>query len=234
MISRTDRHGQRVTDAYDALRSLIVSGQLGPGSRLVERELAEHLSLSRSPVRSALLRLQQEGYALSRGGERARLVVAPLTRDDAQALYRLLGFLDGDAARRAAQLDSKGRRAISAAMRETASEIDAIAAETPFDARRFFDLDHTFHDHYLEAAGHPRMMTLYHAIRPQADRYRLFYSSGDHVGSLSQVSPEHRAIVKAIAGGDPDAADEAVRYNWQRAAERVCAIMDVAGDRGSL
>jgi DNA-binding GntR family transcriptional regulator len=234
MISGTDRQGQRITDAYEAIRTLIVSGQLGPGSRLVERDLADHLKLSRSPIRSALLRLQQEGYALSRGGERARLVVAPLTKDDAQALYRLLGFLDGEAARRAAQFDGAKRKTIATAMRATASEIDAVAAETPFDPRRFFDLDHAFHNHYLDVAGHPRMMALYRAIRPQADRYRLFYSSGDHVGSLGQVSSEHRAIIKAIAGGDADAAEDAARHNWQRAAERVSAIMSVAGERGSL
>jgi DNA-binding GntR family transcriptional regulator len=234
MIPGTERQGQSINAAYIAIRSLIVEGRLGPGSRLVERDLAEHLEMSRSPVRSALLRLQQEGYVLSRGGERARLVVAPLTRADARELYRLLGFLDGDAAREAATLDSRARKTLVGDLRKTARELDGVARQLPFDARRFFDLDLTFHHHYLELPDRPRMMMLYRATRPQADRYRLFYSSGDHVGSLAQVSDEHRAIVAAIESGNPDGAERAARFNWQRAADRVCAIMNVAGERGNL
>lgn len=234
MTSRTDRQGQSITAAYAAIRDLIVEGRLGPGSRLVERDLADHLGMSRSPVRSALLRLQQEGYAVSGGGERVRLMVAPLTRADAHELYRLLGFLDGEGARRAATLDAPIRMAIVAKLEETARDLDRVAYEIPFDARLFFDLDTSFHDHYLELPDTSRLMAIYRVTRPQADRYRLFYSSGDHVGSLGQVSSEHRAIIDAIENGSPDAAEQAARFNWQCAAERVCAIMDITGERGSL
>ena len=234
MVPNTDRKGQSINAAYEGIRALIVEGRLGPGSRLVERDLADHLGMSRSPVRSALLRLQQEGYVVSRGGERARLIVAPLTREDAQELYRLLGFLDGDGARLGAMLDGKARKSLVVRLRRTAAELDGVAQHAPFDARRFFDLDLVFHGHYLNMLGRPRMTMLYRATHPQADRYRLFYSSGDHVGSLGQVSEEHQGIVAAIEAGDPDGAERAARHNWQRAAERVCAIMNIAGERGNL
>ncbi|MEP7002353.1 MAG: GntR family transcriptional regulator, partial [bacterium] len=72
-----------VTRAYQALRLVIVSGQLPPGSRISERILADRLSLSRTPVRSALHRLEQEGLVSSAGrGRERRLIVAPLTMDD--------------------------------------------------------------------------------------------------------------------------------------------------------
>lgn len=234
MITNKDRQGQSITAAYEAIRKLIVEGRLGPGSRLVERDLATHLDMSRSPVRSALLRLQQEGYAESRGGERARLVVAPLTKSDVKQLYRLLGFLDSEAARSAALLDATARTILVADLKKTSHELDEVAQEVPFDARRFFDLDKSFHRHYLELADMPRLMSLYDAMRPQADRYRLFYTSGDHVGSLTNISDEHSAIVTAIADGDPDGAARATRLNWDQAAERVCTIMSVAGERGGL
>lgn len=234
MISTTDTKGRNIYAAYEAIRSLIVAGQLGPGSRLVERDLAEYLNLSRSPVRSALLLLREEGYVISRGGERARLVVAPLTRADARELYRILGFLDGESARRAAMLDETTRQAVAANLRRTSRQLDEVAARVPFDARQFFDRDLEFHHHYIERTNTPRMLALYRALRPQADRYRLFYSSGDHVGSLVQVSGEHEAIVSAIEDGDPEGAERAALYNWQRAADRVCAIMEIAGERGAL
>lgn len=229
-----DKKVQSIDAAYEAIRSLIVEGRLGPGSRLIERDLAAHLEISRSPIRSALSRLQQEGYVISRGGERARLAVAPLTRSDVQELYRLLGFLDSDAARLAAMLDTPTRKKLVAALEQTAAQLDQVAQELPFDARRFFDLDMCFHNHYLDLPHGTRMMALYRAMRPQADRYRLFYTSGDHIGSLVQVSAEHAAIVVAIRDGDGEAAERAARFNWERAARRVCAIMNIAGERGNL
>lgn len=224
-----------VAVAYEAIRALIVEGRLGPGSRLIERDLAEFLEISRSPVRSALLRLQQERYVLSRRGKRARLIVAPLTRADARELYEIVGFLDGVAARRAASLARHARQLVVTDMKQTARELERVADQLPFDARRFFDLDSTFHNRYIdEVLNTPRMMSLYGTLRPQTDRYRLFYSSGDHVGSLAQVAAEHKTIVAAIEAGDPDAASQAAERNWECAAQRVCAIINMAGERGDL
>ena len=68
--------GESVSRAYDQLRELIVHGRLAPGSRIIESDIADWLGLSRTPTRSALHRLQQEGYvvALDRTKER-RLTV---------------------------------------------------------------------------------------------------------------------------------------------------------------
>lgn len=229
-----DRKGQSVAAAYEALRDLIVSGRLGPGSRLVERDLADYLGVSRAPVRSALMRLLQEGYGVSLAGERARLVVAPLTRADAQQLYSLLGFLDGSAAAYAASLESPARDEVVQNLKRTAGELDEVAGQVPFDARRFFDLDYTFHHHYIDLPDTPRLRSLYDVTRPQADRYRLFYTSGAYVGALEHVAREHAAIVEAIESGDPEAAERAARKNWEAAAERVSSIMEIAGERGNL
>ena len=56
-----------VSRAYQELRRIIVWGQLAPGSRISERTVAERLKLSRTPVRSALHRLEQEGFVASQG-----------------------------------------------------------------------------------------------------------------------------------------------------------------------
>ena len=55
-------HGSRPEQVYTRLRDLIVQGLLSPGSRIVETEIATRLGVSRTPVREALQRLQQEGY----------------------------------------------------------------------------------------------------------------------------------------------------------------------------
>src|SRR5262245_15569930 len=68
-----------VSIVYDELRGLIVWGQLPPGARIAERAVAERLGLSRTPVRSGLPRLQQEGFVAAVGrGAGQGLVAAPL------------------------------------------------------------------------------------------------------------------------------------------------------------
>ena len=85
------------------LRDLIVQGLLAPGSRIVETEIATRLGVSRTPVREALQRLQQEGYVMgSPGAQQSRLTVAPLTRDDVYELLNIVGALEGMGARGAA------------------------------------------------------------------------------------------------------------------------------------
>jgi DNA-binding GntR family transcriptional regulator len=72
-----------VTRVYLELRELIISGQLPPGARVAERAVVARTGLSRSPVRSALHRLQQEGFVASVGrADDQRLIVTPLTRGD--------------------------------------------------------------------------------------------------------------------------------------------------------
>jgi len=77
-----------VTRAFQALRELIVRGNLPPGAWIVEAEIASQLGLSRTPIRSALQWLHREGYVVEhKGNRKARIVVAPLTREDARELH---------------------------------------------------------------------------------------------------------------------------------------------------
>src|SRR3954471_8376666 len=106
----TNGRANNVSRAYEELRSLIVWGQLPPGARIAERAVADRLGLSRTPIRSALHRLQQEGFVASAGrGTDQRLIVAPLTSEDGQEVFRLVGHLEGLAARTAASLPKAAR-----------------------------------------------------------------------------------------------------------------------------
>src|SRR5437867_8525608 len=98
-------HGSRPDQVYARLRDLIVQGSLAPGSRIVETEIASRLGVSRTPVREALQRLQQEGFVMGApGAQQSRLTVAPLTRDDVHELLDIVGALEGRGARRAASI----------------------------------------------------------------------------------------------------------------------------------
>ncbi len=219
--------------AYHDLRSVIVGGQLPPGSRISERILAQRLGLSRTPVRSALHRLEQEGFVTAQGhGRERRLIVAPLTMSDGQEVMFIVGHLEGLAARTAATLPAARRKEIVKLLRDTNAKLAADSRLPGGDATRFFELDIEFHSHYVDGVVGPRLLVLHHAIKPQSDRYSRLYASV-LLDQLATSVKEHETIAVAIAKGDPDAAQRAAETNWHNAAERLTRIIAKQGERGS-
>ncbi len=234
MTARRDSRNQgNLNDsAYDRIKEMILRGSLAPGGRIVESDLAEHIGVSRTPVRSALHRLMQDGYVLAQdGGRRARLIVAPLTKEDAREIYHIVGALDGLAAWHAAHLPGRERLILSNGMgriNETISQLDTT--ERP-DHQRLLALHGEFHDLVLEAIDAPRLTALHAVTKPQADRYRRIYSSGDY-GQQAQSVREHTSIIEAISEGDPGEALCRTQDHWMAAADRLCGIIEILGERG--
>ena len=223
--------GPRPQQVYERLRQLIVDGRLPAGARIIETDVAAQLGVSRTPVRGALQRLQQEGYVVhSPTLRQTRPTVAPLTADDARELFLLVGALEGLAAYRSA-LGTAAERAELAGELATINDAFAAAAAAPRpNHARIFELDERFHRCYMMSAG-PRLLALHDAVKPQAERYERLY-----VSMLTDELPtsvlEHRVIVKAIRTGDAAEAQRAVETNWRNAAERLAAAVAKAGERG--
>ena len=222
--------GELVAAAHDKLRDLIVRGRLAPGAPIIETEIAATLGVRRSHLRAALLRLQQAGFVISSPiGAYSRRRVAPLTLDDVQELFAVIGALEGVAARNAAALAARQRAQLVAALRRVNRELRPNARVTPTD---YHDLDGQFHALYVTRAGGPRVRMLYDAIKPQADRYALMYTYA-LFDQITVSAAEHEAIIAAIDRGDADAAQRAADANWRNAAERFRRFMDLAGERGN-
>src|SRR3954468_15734849 len=140
------RKRARPQQVYERLRELIIDGRLAPGTRIVETEVAERLGVSRTPVRGALQRLQQEGYVVdSPTLQQTRPTVAPLTADDARELFLLVGALEGLAAFRAALGSAAARSALAASLAEINEAFRAAAGAARPDHSRIFELDSRFH-----------------------------------------------------------------------------------------
>ncbi len=223
----------RVTDAYTKLRELIVRGRFAPGSRIIETDVADRLGVSRTPVRAALQRLAQEGYVVSDAeGRRSRLTVAPLTLEDAEELFHIVGIIEGLAGRRTAEEEGGGRDAAVADMRRINREYGKKADEARPDFNDLFDLDEAFHRRYVTAGAGPRLLALHDSIKPQAERYIRVY-----ISALTDEIPisvkEHQAIIEAIDAAEPEVAQRAVEQNWRNAARRLSRVIEDVGERGS-
>jgi DNA-binding GntR family transcriptional regulator len=220
-----------VSRAYDELRALIVWGQLPPGARIAERAVADRLGLSRTPIRSALHRLQQEGFVASAGrGNDQRLIVAPLTSEDGQEVFLLVGHLEGLAARTAASLPKTARTEMVRRLRAINRDL-ATESRKQVGITRIFDLDMEFHRVYVEHGAGPRVAALHQAIKPQTERYVRLYVSA-LLDELPKSVKEHEIIASAIARGDAAGAQRAVETNWRNAAHRLGRVIAEHGERG--
>lgn len=209
------------SQTYHQLRQLIISGGIPPGSVISESDVAARLRISRTPVRSALHRLRQEGWITSSGTEkRIRLTVSPLTREDAVELFDLLGALEGMAARRAASLPGPERYRLLRDLRARGwPSGQEVPARDPTEPG------------LVDAVRAPRLRAMYHAIRPQVERYRGLHGAVAGKGA-GATAPEYDAALRAIEGGDAVAAETAVRSRWAEAAGRVVQVIDSWGEKG--
>ncbi len=225
--------GASIGRAYDQLRELIVHGRLAPGSRIVESEIAERLQVSRTPARSALHRLRQEGYvmAVDRAKEQ-RLVVAPLTQEDGRELFYVVGQIESLAARLSAELAPPARTPLVRQLRQLNRQLAQEAAAPKPDPLRIFDLDAAFHRAYVEGGAGVRLLALHDAIKPQAERYARLYTNA-LLDEIATSVEEHAAAIRCIEAGDPEGAQRAVETNWRNAAERLAKVIGTLGERGA-
>jgi DNA-binding GntR family transcriptional regulator len=223
----------RITRAYDQLRELIVSGRLAPGTRVIESTFAERLGTSRTPVRGALQRLQQEGYVVAtRGRKRTMLTVAPLTKEDGHELFWIVGELEGVAAHWVARLPAVDRDDVVSELTRINQDLLTASERSPADPGTIFDLHTRFHLCYVEACRGPRVQAMHQAVKPQAERYRRLYSMAQG-GDIHASITEHEAIIQAVAEGDCMEAERAVKANWRNAAGRLEKLIEQVGERGS-
>ncbi len=232
-IASTTSALDQTTRVYLRLRELIVRGRLAPGSRIIETELASRLHVSRTPVRAALQRLNQEGYVLTlEGGRQTRLSVSPLTEEDAREIFGIVGEIEGLAARLLSAKEAEIREEVCAQLEALDAGLLTAAAAQPPEVEGIFRLFTDFHRRYVEAGAGARLLHLHDAIKPQADRYRRLYSS-TQVARIRASVTEHRAIIASLRDGKPDQAHAAVRRNWSNAADRLAGVIQRSGELGS-
>lgn len=202
------RHGTRSEHAYRRLRDAIQQGEFKPGHRVMEVEVASWLSLSRSPVRDAIRRLEGEG--ILEHERRNGLVVAHLDRQAVMELYVMREVLEGTAARLCARhaSDMEVQGLLDLVDIERAMEDDP--EERARHNRRFHEAVHRgAHNRYLEKS--------LNAVNDSMTLLGRPLMLLPHRAQIAAV--EHAKIAQAIQRRDPDAAEGAARAHV-RAAQR--------------
>ena len=209
-----------VDDATQALRDAILNGRLPSGTRLRQMDLAAQLRISRTPIREALGRLQQEGLVeiLPAAGVR----VALLDLDEAVELYDVREVLDGLAARLAA------RRADGATLRALEKSLATMArCLERQDANQWFPAHVTFHDTIFRGAGNARLQALSAVVRLSIRHFHPLLLRT--VRRLEDAYREHRAIFEAIAAHDGSGAERRARAHIANAKGIVLKTLACSG-----
>lgn len=180
---------------YEALKERIIEGELHPGQRLIERDVATELDVSRVPVREALSRLEAERLVVV--VPRRGVLVSPFTPGDVDDFFDVRESLEVLAARLAAErADEEGLVRLRAAL----AEADKVTREG--DARGIALANAAFHATVVDLSGNALLRDM---MRPLQARLRWLFrltASRDPGGQCA----EHREIYAAIAGRDADAA----------------------------
>lgn len=205
--------GRRITADYvaEALRDAILTGRLPDGAVLKQAAIAEHLGVSRVPVREAMRELQAEGLVESQAHHIA--VVPSLSLRRIGELYDYRALIEGHMAERAvSELDKADIKALKAKNKEMAGTVDH---------GRWLQLNAEFHDIILAKGGDETGLELVHQLRTKAERYVRMWNKGQGVHRPKEVRREHAGIIAGIEAGDAAAVGLAVRNHILHTGERL-------------
>jgi DNA-binding GntR family transcriptional regulator len=205
-------------NVYHALRGAILTCALPPGQDLRELDLAAQYSVSRSPVRDALLRLERERLVtvLPRQGYR----VNPVSLQDARDIFGLRLVIEPACAAEAAlAADTRG---LDAFRRHSGKERDFIA------------YNRAFHAALADLSGNGRMAAVARDLVDQSDRLVRVSLRTLGVTERDRLVAEHVTIIDAIQAGDGAAAAVAVHQHVAEARARVLLGLENTNNRGNL
>jgi DNA-binding GntR family transcriptional regulator len=195
--------------AFEKLRAEIIRCKLPPGSVITEGGLCELYGFSKAPVRSALLKLSQEG--LLRTVPRHGYVIVPITVKSVQEMFELRLLLEPAIARRAAgRTDCDLLRKLNVAPGSSKAEQAELL---------FLSSNREFHLTIARASGNSRMVALMAQLLDEMARllHLGLFSPDWRAGSMHEVhtsqAKQHEDLIAALAGSDPAAAEQAARLH---------------------
>jgi DNA-binding GntR family transcriptional regulator len=207
---------------YAELRDWILSGSLASGERLHDMELAARLGVSRTPVREALRRLEDEGLVQTSPNRWTR--VTPLEVGDALSLYPIIWRLESLAFDLA--IDVLGDTELEELERTNQRLAAALEAG---DALAASAADHEFHQIFIDRCGNSQLMAILRDAKMKLRRIEIHY-----FGSLAsrESVTEHASLLTSLELGDFEGVTAAIEANWRNSQRRLTAEggLEPAGD----
>jgi DNA-binding GntR family transcriptional regulator len=202
MKSRLRQRKPLGNQIYEALKRAILKGELPPGQRLVEVELAHSFGASRTPVRQAIHMLERDG--LTDRPSRGKIVVRYMSIEDIEEILDLRSVLESLAARRATEHIRP--ESIHILERQNQAFLKAIENN---DLDKLAPLNTDFHETLYSLCPNQRLNEIIHDLTDHFYRYRIALL---RLQDMARVSYEdHKQMIQAMAAGNPDLAEQLTR-----------------------
>jgi DNA-binding GntR family transcriptional regulator len=191
---------------YGYIKNMILTGELVAGERIVERELADKLNISRTPIREALFRLESQGFVktLPRKG----VVVSKMSTEEIIEIFTILSSLESLAVKLAATKvteEDKGK------LKAQIEEIEHLLARENLDTDALTDLHIDVNETIYKLAKSPRLYEMLHSL---LEYIQAFATVGQEVpGRLRKSLEEHRDIAIAVRNGDSELAEHLAKIH---------------------
>lgn len=197
-----ERHQTLREKILETIREAILKGDLKPGEKVAEPELAEQFGISRTPIREAFRQLESEGYltVVPRKGA----VVAALSERDVQEFYEVKSILEGYAAELAAENLSDKELAKLESINERLKQLASTG-----DVKTFYKIHNEFHEMFLKAANNTKLYDLIKQLGMKFSRMRMASLSVD--GRMAISVSEHDKLLDAFRRHDGKTAEALVK-----------------------
>ncbi|MBQ9032440.1 MAG: GntR family transcriptional regulator [Parasporobacterium sp.] len=202
---------------FERLESDILTGVYPIGSLLTELSLSEDLGVSRTPIREAIRRLEQEHLVESSS---KGMIVLSITPNDAMVIYDIRIHVEGLAARACAENITD----------EQLAELKELLDLQEFyikkgDSEKVKNADSQFHRMIYQFAGSP---VYYDTLAPLHNKTQKFRKASVSKSGKAEVSyNEHYEIYRAIASRDPEKAEQTMKYHVEQARARLAELTDL-------
>ena len=201
---------------FSALREAIIKGELKPGERLMEVQLAEEMGVSRTPVREAIRKLELEGLVVM--VPRKGAYVAGLSLKDAADLFEVRISLEGLAAALSAERITEEELKLMEKILE-----DITAAAEREDVEAVIQKDAEFHQILFSTTRNNRLAQIINSLKEQIDRFRI--QSFSNPARMKAINKEHAGIIKAIKEGNAELAEKLAREHIEKVEANVMEVI---------
>jgi len=201
---------------FNALREAILRGDLKPGERLMEIQLANKLGVSRTPIREAIRMLEQEGLAVTMPRKGAE--VAKMTLKGMEDVLEIRAALDELACQLACQRITEEQL-----QRLEQKKKDFELSLKTANVKKIAEADVNFHDIIYEATGNPKLVFMLNNLREQVYRYRVEYLKKSE--NYPVLIKEHEAIYQSLMEHSMENATLAIREHVENQAIAVKEVI---------
>jgi len=195
-------------DIHETLRKRILAEEYFPGQKLSENALAKEFGCSRTPVREALKRLENERLIEVRPQSGAYVRVE--SGKDYVDLLEVRSYIEGLAYRLAVERASDAQ---IDALEGLVDEMDAVMRSSPIDMKRYAELHYGFHSSMVESAGNELLLHMFEGLNLRASHMFLRSMNAE---AAKRTQEEHHRIVRQLRARDAKGEKFVVSHLWRK------------------